>query len=88
MVEERQPLQVLARLDMAEMAGMIPDVHPATPAWFTPELQEALLEAMVGAALPNSAQCLWCRHLSDVVEGIPGDSIEDRDHAFECRTRP
>lgn len=39
--------QVLMRVDLAVVAGLIPTTLVDPPVWYTPELNEALMEAMV-----------------------------------------
>jgi hypothetical protein len=43
-------VEVLERVDAAQLAGLMPDAPSALPAWFSAELREELTDTMVRPA--------------------------------------
>jgi hypothetical protein len=44
-------VDILERVDVAQLAGLMPDAPNALPAWFSDELQEELMDTMVRPSL-------------------------------------
>lgn len=52
-------MEILERVDAAQLAGLMPDAPSALPAWFSTELQEELIDTMVSPARWYTAGGQW-----------------------------